>query len=417
MSKSLKLIIFIFFPSLLCANEFNERNRLCLLADKSIKSDQLDIALDLYKQVISFEPLDSNVHYNCGYLYTRLNDNKSAIASYQEALKLCPTYSHAKLGLSKALLACGHLTQGWPLFEHRFSDPQVMQRAFGYLNIDVQNYIGKKILLRSEWGLGDMIHFVRYAKLLHDAGAYVIVQSFDPLVPLFSVCPYIDRVIAIGDAIPANDIQIPMLSLPLIFKTTLETIPTPIPYLYAKKDLVQEWHDTLSTDQNLKIGICWHAKPIYLEEHSSTRRSIPLTFFNELNQLPLSIYSLQKEYGMEEMASLPHLKKVPDDFDQTHGRFMDTAALIMNLDLVISADTSIVHLAGALGKEVWVLLPYAPEWRWLPGVAGYETRSVWYPSMRLFGQKKPGDWKSVIDEVKQALEKKLHSHSKELKKG
>ena len=110
---------------------------------------------------------------------------------------------------------------------------------------------------------------------------------------------------------------------------------------------------------------------------------------------------------MDELASCPSIHLMPDDFDQTHGRFMDTAALIMNLDLVISADTSIVHLAGALGKEVWVLLPYAPEWRWLPGVPGYETKTNWYPSMRLFKQQKPGDWASVFQDVIHELKKRM----------
>lgn len=401
--KKIKLILLI--PCLLQADGLVDFNQLNTLAYQAIQNDQLETALMLYKKIMSIDASDSNVYYNCGYIYTRLNDNAQAIAHYLETLKRTPSNSHAKLGLSKALLACGEFQTAWPLFEHRFSDPELMQRAFGYTNISLDQYAGKRILLRSEWGLGDMMHFVRYAKLLHQQGAHVIVQAFDPLIHLFRLCPYIDQVISVGDPIPSNDLQIPMMSLPMLFKTTVDTVPAPIPYLFADAQLIEQWKNTLAHDKQYKIGICWHAKPIYLEDHITTRRSIPLTLFAPLMQLPASLYSLQKEHGMEE--SLPGLSIMPLDFDQTNGRFMDTAGLIMNMDLIISADTSIVHLAGALGKEVWVLLPFASEWRWLPGVQGYETRTAWYPSMRLFRQKRAGDWRSVIDEIKTELRHKI----------
>lgn len=407
MKSLLKLNLCIFLPCLLQANHLNECYQLNVLAQQAIRNDQLPQALEFYTKALTIDPSDSTVLYNCGYIYTRLNDNKNAIACYQKSLALVPDNGRAKLGLSKALLACGNFDQAWPIFEDRLANPKLMQQAFGYLHVDLARCTGKKILLRSEWGLGDMVHFVRYAKLLHDLGAYVIVQAFDPLVKLFSLCPYIDRVISIGDPIPANGIQIPMMSLPLLFKTTLDTIPAPIPYLFADQDLIQYWAHELERDKRYKIGICWHAKPIYLEDHINTRRSIPLAAFATLENLPISFYSLQKEYGMDELQSFANMQKMPADFDESHGRFMDTAALIMNLDLIISADTSIVHIAGALGKEVWVLLPYAPEWRWLPGVAGFEEKSPWYKNMRLFKQKKPGDWQAVISEVKSELRKRI----------
>lgn len=382
------------------------------LASYAIQHDQLPQALELYTRIIRLDPSDAMTHYNCGYVHTRLNNNNDAIACYTQTINLAPDYTQAKLGLSKALLACGKFKQAWPLFEHRLAQLKLVHQAFGYVNLLPSSCSGKKVLIRAEWGLGDMVHFVRYAKLLHDFGSYVIVQTFEPLIPLFSLCSYIDRVISIHDPIPTSDIQIPMLSLPMIFKTTVETIPIPIPYLTAQHELVEQWKFKLAQDAAYKIGICWHAKPIYLEDHITTRRSIPLACFEPLTQLPISMYSLQKEFGMEEAASLPLLKPIPADFDESHGRFMDTAALIMNLDLVISADTSIVHIAGALGKEVWVLLPYAPEWRWLPGVDGYETKTPWYPTMRLFRQQHPGDWHTVIENIKKALEHRLQSTSK-----
>ena len=372
-------------------------------AYRAIQADRLTQALELYHSIITLDPSIGDAYYNCGYVLTRLNHNDQAIIAYKKALAINPKNSHARLGLGKALLACGNYTEGWHYLEDRFSDPGLMQRAFGYGSFDVTNCKGKKILLRSEWGLGDMVHFVRYAKLLHERGARVIVQAFDALVPLFSLCDYIESVISISDPIPANDIQIPMMSLPLLFGTTMQTIPAPIPYLKADAKLVKYWEQELKAGTRLKIGICWHAKPIYLEDHATTRRSIPLALFEPLTQLPVTLYSLQKEYGMDEQHTLKRMISFDNDFDLSHGRFMDTAALIMNMDLIISADTSIVHVAGALGKTVWVLLPYAAEWRWLPGVPGYEERTEWYPSMRLFRQKRPGDWREVVEDVAKEL--------------
>jgi hypothetical protein len=373
-------------------------------AQIALRNDQLSDALDMYKQLSITLPAEDTVYYNCGYIQTRLNLNLEAIQSYKQSLALSPSNNQTKLGLSKSLLACGYFDQAWPLFEYRLTQPELIQQAFGYLKISLASIQGKRVLIRSEWGLGDMVHFLRYAKLLHDHGAHIIVQTFEPLVPLFSLCDYIDQVIAVGNPIPPSDVQIPMLSLPMLCGTGLHNIPAPIPYLRAEPNLIDYWKKELAKDTiPYKIGICWHAKPIYLEDHATTRRSIPLACFAPLTEIPVSLYSLQKEFGMEEVASLPSMHTMIDDFDKTHGRFMDTAALIMNLDLIISADTSIVHIAGALGKDVWVLLPYAPEWRWLPGLEGYETSTPWYPRMRLFRQKKPGNWDQTIQEIKNEL--------------
>ncbi|MDR3550798.1 MAG: glycosyltransferase family 9 protein, partial [Candidatus Babeliales bacterium] len=268
---------------------------------------------------------------------------------------------------------------------------------------------GKRVLIRAEWGLGDMIQFMRYAKILKHAGATVILQAFDPLLQLFKRCDFLDGVIGQHDSIPPVDIHIPLLSLPLICGTILETIPADIPYIFADPILIDYWHEKLKSDENLKVGICWHSKPIYIEDHMFTRRSIALEEFIPLALEHVSFYSLQKEFGTDEIqkiASSPlAVATFDDDFDVSHGRFSDTAAVIMNMDLVITADTSIVHVAGALGKQVWVLLPYAAEWRWLPSHPKYahSSSTPWYPNMRLFRQTTPGDWTAVIHEVRQAL--------------
>ena len=262
-----------------------------------------------------------------------------------------------------------------------------------------------------EWGLGDMMQFIRYARLIKSYGATITVQTFKPLIPLFKLCPFLDDIISFDDYQPFATIRIPMLSLPMIFDTTLQTIPTDIPYLQADKQLTQQWQQTLANDKNFKIGICWHAKPIYLEDHKHTRRSIPLTDFIPLSFVPgISFYNLQKIHGTDELNDLPYYFKVHDfgdALDTQNGNFMDSAALIKNLDLVISADTSIVHLAGALGVPTWVALPYTAEWRWLQN----RSDTPWYPTVQLFRQTIPGDWSTVIQEIKDKLQATVREHS------
>ncbi|MDZ4151643.1 hypothetical protein, partial [Methylicorpusculum sp.] len=331
-----------------------------------------------------------------------LNKHEQALMYYKKALSLNPSHEETRLGFSKALLACGDFNLGWWEFEYRMDYSQEFHQYLKYPNLDLKNLKGKKILLLAEWGLGDTLHFIRYAKKLKDLGATVYLQTFGPLIKLLSACPYLDSVTKQGDPLPKADIRIPLLSLPLVFKTTLETIPAEIPYIYAQPDLVEEWHKKICVDNTFKIGICWHAKPIFLEEHLYTRRSVPLSIFSPLTTLSgTSFYSLQKTFGTEELnTTTTHIHNFGTELDEAHGPFMDTAAIIKNLDLVISADTSIVHLAGSLGKPVWVLLPYSAEWRWLHERAD----SPWYPgTMRLFRQPKPGDWESVINDIVSSL--------------
>lgn len=374
----------------------------------AVELDLLDEAAQLYEQHLQIIPTHNKSHYNYAFVLSRINKPAQAIEHYQKVLDLTPK---THLGLSKALLAIGDYEHGWPEFEWRFPNPSDYHKGFGYHKLRPQDFAGKTVCLRAEWGLGDMIHFIRYAELIKQAGATkIMVQMFAPLVPLFSRCPFLDMVFEVGASIPQADIHIPIMSLPWVFKTTVQTIPAPIPYLFADQQLIQEWKHKLSSDTNFKIGLCWHAKPIYIEDHKHTRRSIPLHDFAPLSQIQgISFYCLQKEYGTDELQHLPqglNLHDFGDDFDTHHGRFMDTAAVIMNLDLIITADTSIVHAAGALGKPVWVLLPYAPEWRWLPAHPEYATSDTtpWYPhNMRLFKQTKPGNWQDVMSSVQKAL--------------
>lgn len=396
-----------------------------LMLDKKAQAfialSDLENAIKTYEQYMLINPTNTTVLNNYAYLLCHANKSDAAIALYQKFLSFenVPTHDTAKLGLAKAYLACGDFAHGWQGLEYRFPNPQEYQQAFGYLKYRPEDLAGKSILIRAEWGFGDMIQFVRYASLLKKLKAKeIIVQSFDALAQIFSSCPFIDRVITQRESIPNVDCQIPCMSLPLFFNTTLETIPAPIPYLYADPTLVNLWHQKLSHDTKFKIGLCWRSKPLdWFENYVQTRRTIPLEVFAPLAQhTDISIYSLQRECDISHENIVDSCKALgiatfDKDFDTIHGRFMDTAAVIQNLDLIITADTSIVHLAGALGKKVWVLLPYAPEWRWLPCLEGYHaaTTTPWYPdNMRLFRQHEPGNWHHVIEDVIKALEKEIH---------
>ena len=387
-------------------------------ANQLIQKNQLYKALALYSDIVQILPDNSDAWYNIGYIYRLLSKNNHAIKAYSKALALNPNHTYAHLGLAKAYLASGELKNGWKYFKHRFADTETFKQN----KLDVQSLKGKTVSIIEEWGLGDTMQFIRYAKLLKDAGAKVIMAPYNALFDLFAECPHIDQVIPIDEQFfPAYDIQIPILSLPLIFDTTLENIPAPIPYLYANKSLIKYWKQKLKKDTNIRVGLCWKAKPIHLEEHQRTCRSIHLKHFAPLADIPgVSFYSLQQVHGMEQLHEIPHnfiVKSFPKDFDKTNGRFMDTAAVIKNLDLVISVDTSIVHLAGALGATTWVLLPQTAEWRWMCD----REDSPWYPNIRLFRKSKNGDWDTVMQKVKQKLEnfikqkqkKRLINHEKE----
>lgn len=342
--------------------------------------------------------------YNLAYMLRLQGKAQEAIPHYLRAIELDPDLEQTYLGLAKSYLATGNFSDGWHYFEWRFLNAKEHQEKNIYQYLQPKDLAGKIIFLKSEWGLGDMMHFIRYAKLVKDLGTTVYVRTHKPLVKLFQQCPFIDKVVPYGSKIPPFHIQIPMMSLPLIFKTTLETIPTDIPYLYADETLIKLWKEELAPDKNFKVGICWHSKPIFLEDNYLTKRSVPLKDFAILSEVDnISFYSLQKIYGIDQLENIPQSFKVHTfgpDFDNTHGRFMDTAALIRNLDLVITADTSIVHLAGALGKPVWILTPYVAEWRWLQNI----DTTPWYPNARLFRQQKPIDWTHVMLEIKKELQ-------------
>jgi hypothetical protein len=254
---------------------------------------------------------------------------------------------------------------------------------------------GRTILLHAEQGLGDTLQFVRYAPLVKARGGTVVLEVQEPLFSLVATCPGVDRLVALGAPLPPFDTHAPLLSLPGLLATDLASIPVEVPYLAADPALVEHWKAVRSPVRWLKVGIAWQGNPRHVNDR---HRSLPLARFEPLARLEgVRLLSLQRGPGSEQLAGAAGWMTA--DLGDALECFRDTAAAIRNLDLVVTVDSAVAHCAGALAAPVWVLLPYAPDWRWLLG----RDDSPWYPTMRLFRQAAPGDWDGVIDRVRVAL--------------
>jgi hypothetical protein len=294
----------------------------------------------------------------------------------------------------------GDFEQGWPEYEWRLQINPHVRRRFGKPQWD-GDCLGKQtILLYAEQCLGDSIQLVRFAPQVKSQNptATVIVECPRPLLKLLSMCPGIDRLIARGDDLPPFDMRASLMSLPGILKTSLHTIPAAIPYLRANPALIQHWRNQLEPASGLRIGVNWRGQP------TTRQRDIPISCFKSLAAISgVRLISLQKAAGAVELAEVPSDRPEMIDFGETidsaNGAFMDTAAIMMNVDLVITSDTSIAHLAGALGVPVWVGLPFVPDWRWLL----QRDDCPWYPTMRLFRQQAVGDWSGAFEDIHATL--------------
>jgi hypothetical protein len=258
---------------------------------------------------------------------------------------------------------------------------------------------GRTILIHAEQGFGDTLQFVRYAPLLVKRGAKVIVESQRQLTRLLKSLAGVHQVVSRGEALPDFDLRIPMMSLPYAFRTTLQTIPNNVPYVAPDPSDVGRWKQRIEEEKDpgqLNLGLAWAGNPNRLLD---TARSIVLKQLAPLAEVPgVRLYSLQKLLGSEQVATAPASMRIVDYTSELND-FADTTALIANLDLIVSIDSAVAHLAGAMGKPVWIILPFAGGWRWLTN----RTDSPWYPTARLFRQPKPGDWTSVVDNLVESV--------------
>jgi tetratricopeptide (TPR) repeat protein len=362
------------------------------------KQGKLDEAVDCYRKAAELKPTLTEAHCNLGLVLQEQGDLDGADEAYRRALQLQPDLAEARFCQSTLLLLRGDFERGLPGFEWRWKTGRLPARDFGQPAWAGQPLSGKRILLHGEQGLGDTLQFIRYVPLVRLLGATVLLECPRPLTKLLQGLPGLERLIAQGDELPTFDFHLPLLSLPLVFKTTLETVPANVPYLSANVMLVAQWRQKLESLRGLRIGINWHGREGALE---SRRRDIPLECFAALARIPsVRLISLQKGAGRTELAS----SSIPifdpgEEVDTSHGAFVDTAAIMTNLDLVITSDTALPHLAGALGIPVWLALPFVPEWRWLLD----RSDSPWYSTMQLFRQNRAGDWARVFEEIRTAL--------------
>jgi len=364
---------------------------------------KIDKAINAFEHILSINPHIIAALYNKAYTYKTAGDIDIAINLYQHIISIDNNYEPAQLALGFAYLTKGDFENGWKQHERYLKKSGKNGDRLRYC-LQTNAVAGKIILLRPEGGLGDSLQFIRYAERLHSMGATVMVNVQKPLIKLFSLCPYISKLISANENVPPCHADATLMSLPAIFNDSETTFPHSIPYLYADQDLIEKWKSILSHDHNFKIGICWQADVRNdVSRLPIARRGCPLKYFAPLQNISnITLYSLQKYDGVEEIITMSDFPlHCFENLDEESGPFMDTAALIKNLNLIITVDTAIAHLAGALGCNVWLLLPYSTDWRWINN----RTDSPWYPTMRIFKQKTPFNWQEVMDEVTQELNK------------
>ncbi|MFM9265650.1 tetratricopeptide repeat protein [Tychonema sp. BBK16] len=348
-------------------------------------------AISYYQQALNLKPDFVDAINNLGHAFSDLGQFQSAFSCHYRALELQPQNSIAHLEYALSLLLFGDLRRGFAEYEWRWRTPQLKPREFTQPVWDGSSLQGKTILLHLEQGFGDSIQFIRYAPILCNQGAKVIVACYPELMRLFATVAGVEYLSVSFENLPAFDVYAPLMSLPRILDTTLETIPANIPYLAPPA----ECNFVLSSEVKMKVGIVWAGNP---KRPKDEQRSCILSDFIQFLDVPgIAFYSLQKNLS-EGDRTLLHQHLVPD-LNPHLNDFADTASAISQLDLVISVDTSVAHLAGALGKPVWVLLSFAPDWRWLLD----RDDNPWYPTARLFRQSQPGNWQELFDEVKTAL--------------
>jgi tetratricopeptide (TPR) repeat protein len=350
-----------------------------------------------YDAALALMPGHPQILTNRGHALRRLDRPAEALADLRAAVAAAPEFAEAHFEAAMAHLALGDFAAGWKAYEWRWKTAAFTRyrrpfQAPPWLGNEA--VAGKTILLHAEQGFGDTIQFIRYAPLLARQGVRVICEVQPELLPLLSQLPDVS-VIASGEPLPAFDLHCPLLSLPLAFATQAGTIPAAIPYLTAPAERVAAWRDRLPPGRP-RAGFVWSGSP---DHKNDANRSIALSRLAGLFEDPAErCFSLQSEMragDRETLAGLPNLLELGGGFRD----FADTAAVISLLDVVVSVDTAVAHLAGALGKPVLILLPHAADFRWMRG----RDDSPWYPTATLVRQQAPGDWDSVIGRVREEL--------------
>jgi len=345
-------------------------------------------AITHYVRALAVQPDRPETQSNFGIALERQGRYSEALACYGRALTLKPDYAQAHFNRAHALLLTGQFDEGWQEYEWRFAVARY-DRGFDQPLWSGEPLAGRSILLHAEQGFGDTLQFVRYVPAVAERGGRVVLEVPKPLVRLACTVAGVSEVVAAGDLLPAFDCHCPLLSLPRVFKTNLVTIPKAVPYLSVPADASAAWTERIATTPGLKVGVAWAG---------TTVGAIDLRLLQPLWEAAgISWFSLQVGDRSGDISALGGVKIA--DLSRWLTDFAETAAAVCRLDLVISVDTSVAHLAGALGRPTWLLLRHPPEWRWQLD----REDSPWYPTARLFRQRKEGGWPGVACEVAAAL--------------
>lgn len=369
------------------------------LGNVQLARGETSAAIDCHSKALSIEGHVGAFHYNLGNALRACGDVSKAIVEYREAIARSPQHADAHLNLALLLLLKGEMAEGLREYEWRWrvSAPTSPARGFSRPLWSGEPLAGKVLLVHAEQGLGDTIQFCRYVPLVA-AHAQVVFEVPRRLLRLMSSINGNWCAVAMGETLPAFDAHCPLLSLPLAFRTTEDTIPVQVPYLAAEPERIEAWRRRLPSS-GTRVGIAWQGNP---GAKADQRRSASLQHFLGLARLPgVRLVSLQKNQGAEQLAGVPAevVQNLGETLDGGPDAFVDTAAVMMSLDLIITTCTSIAHLAGALGRPVWIAVDSLPHWTWkLSG-----ERSLWYPTARLFRQRAPGGWADVFDRITSGL--------------
>jgi tetratricopeptide (TPR) repeat protein len=391
------------------------------LGNAYLSLNQLEAAEPALKAALRLRPADGQINNNLGLLYMRRQETElsihhlrqavglsrgdaeklanlgaaldedgrpaEAIAVLDEALRLRPDHPGAQWNRAMARLRCGDLRGGWGAFESWRRLPGAPKRVMDRPQWDGSPLNGRTILLHEFRGHGDILHFVRYATIIRQTGGRVLVEAPESMLTLLKSCAGIDGLTARGAPLPPHDVQAQMMSLPGILGTTLETIPANVPYLHADPEDVARWRQRMN-ESVLRVGVHWRGNPANFYDR---RRTVPVELFSLLAEIQgVKLYCLQRNEPANGVAMMQFA-----DLEAGPGSFMNVAAIIENLHVVVTNDTGMAHLAGALGARTWVLLSRSCDWRWMLE----REDSPWYPTMRLFRQKRAGGWRAVVERV------------------
>ncbi len=350
---------------------------------------KIDEALALYRRAIELNPSYFDALNNLGNALRAQGRLTESVAAYERALEVRPDNPQVRMSRSLCWLEMGDFERGWAEYEWRLKCKEFSIPPFRQPRWDGSPLDGRSILLYADHGLGDSIQFIRYAPLVKARGGRVIVTCRQPLARLAATCEGVDQVVEEGSPLPDFDVFAPLMSLPMAFETRLSSVPAVVPYLAADADAVLRWRPEIQPRGRCNVGIAWQGNPQF---RGDRHRSFRLALFEPLARIDgVRLFSLQKGFGADQIAEIDGRFAV-SDVGSRFSDFMDTAGVMSNLDLVITSDSSLAHLAGALGVPTWVAIPVAPDWRWQTD----REDNPWYPTMRLFRQKEWGDWDAVF---------------------